>query len=191
MGTRYFSATEKEDSRIKWEKADSVTAGKLALAINKYSSGLVTAKVARILVFFPAVIWLILLVLYITLLAEHILQSGISSELVFYLVFGAAIVFLGILLLTRYIRFRPYLYPEKQPDIWIFRAKCSDAGTHGMGSDMSYHAYFQKGGGHIAIRITGYEYKLNPTGKEYLFFKFNDRTGNRWAAIPAEKLDEF
>ena len=53
-----------------------------------------------------------------------------------------------------------------------------------------YYANFQKGGGHICIRLAWYEYDANPTGKEYIFYKFNDRTGNRWTAIASDKLSE-
>ena len=90
---------------------------------------------------------------------------------------------------TRYRRFRPYLYPQRQPAIYIFRTKCAGVRTSGMRHD-SHYAVFQKNGSHICIPLQWFEYETNPTGKEYIFYKFNDCTGNRWAAIPIDKLDD-
>lgn len=190
VGTRYFKPIEEKNSRIKWEQADANTALKLSLAINKYSHGIVSAKVSRIVVFFPGVILLMLLGGFLYFLGNNYSQL-VAAEIVFYILYALAIVFFARHFLVSYIKFRPYLYPERQPCIWIFYAKCSDIRASGIGSDEHYYAHFQKGGGHISISITGWEYKMNPTGKEYIFYKFNDRTGNRWAAIPADKLSGF
>ena len=191
MGTRYFSPVEEKDSRIKWERADANTAPKLALAINKYAHGIVSAKVARIIVFLPGVILLVLLGGYLILLRNNYVRLVSDIEGVFYILFALLIVFFSIFLLVRYIKFRPYLYPERQPCIWMFRTKCYEVSTMGIGSDKRYCAHFQKGGGHISIRLTYSEYKMNPTGNEYIFYKFSNQTGTRWSAIPADKLDEF
>ncbi|MFV0400584.1 MAG: hypothetical protein ACK5LX_08195 [Oscillospiraceae bacterium] len=184
MGTRYFSAVEKKDSRIKWATADALTAQKLAAAINKTSHGLVTAKAARIVVFFPAVLLLSFLVGYI------ILVQGSPTPLAFSILFILAVLFFSAHFLIGYIKFRPYLYPERQPGIWIFRAKCSDIATRGAHNEYHY-AFFDKGGGHIQIKISRRVYDSNPVGKVYIFYKFNDRPGNRWAAIAAEELDKY
>lgn len=190
MGTRHFSRVEEADSRIKWEQADADVARKLAAAINKKSLGLASAKVARVVVFLPGIILLELWAGFTYLLISNFLRIVGTVEIIFYIIGGAALVFSSIFLLTRYIKFRPYLYPERQPDIWTFRAKCSGIRTSGQGSDKLYYADFQKGGVHICIRLQAFEYKANPTGKEYIFFKFNNRTGNRWTAIPADRLTE-
>lgn len=190
MGTRHFYPVEEKNSRIQWEKADPDTAQKLVSAINKNSHGIVSAKIARVVVFFPGVILLVLLAGYLNLIKNNYARLVFDIELFFYILYGALIVFFSVFMLRRYIKFRPYLYPEKQPDIWIFRAKCGDISRSGMRSDETYYANFQKGGGHICIRIQWFEYKANPTGKEYIFYKFNDHTGNRWAAIAADRLDE-
>ena len=189
MGTRHFYPTEQKHSRIKWEIADAETARSLAAAIQKYSYGLVNAKVARVVVFTPGVLLLVILVGFLSLLIRNYSRIVGSIEIYFYIFYLVAIVFFAVFLLVRYIKFRPYLYPERQPCIRIFRAKCASLSTRGMRRN-DYYANFQKGGGHICIRIEWHEYDANPTGKEYIFYKFNDRTGNRWTAIASDKLSE-
>lgn len=190
MGTRHFSPVEEKNSRIRWEVADADIAPRLAAAINKNSHGLINAKAARVIVFIPGLILLAITAGFVRLFVRNFERLFQGVEIYIYLFFALAIVFFGVFLLRRYIKFRPYLYPERQQTIWIFRAKCSDTHISGMTSDQSYYANFQKGGGHICIRLQWSEYQANPVGEEYIFFKFNDRTGNRWAAIAAKKLDE-
>lgn len=190
MGTRYFKPVEEANSNIKWEQADADTARKLATIINKNIHGLISAKVARIVMFILGAILLVLWIGFLHLLMNNFLRIVSSIEIIFYVIFGASIAFFSIFALTRYIKVKPYLYPDKQPCIWVFHAKCTGIRVSGPRSDKLYYADFQKGGGHICIRLQPFEYKANPTGKEYIFFKFNNRTGNRWAAIPAEQLEE-
>lgn len=97
----------------------------------------------------------------------------------------------AIFFIVQYTKFRPYLYPERQSAIWIFYAKCYEILTMGIGSDIKYYAHFQKGGDHISIRLTYSEYKNYPTGSEYIFYKFTDKTGTHWRTIPVCKLNEF
>ena len=185
MGTRRFSKVEEKNSRIKWAKADPITKQKLSVAINKYSHGLVSARVARVLVFIPSIVLLVLLIIFLSKVKNS------NTPLVVFIIFFVTLTFFTIFFLIESIKFRPYLYPERQHDIWIFRARCEGRSTFGQGSDEVYFATFQKGGGHISIRISGYEYDSNPIGTEYIFYKFNDRCGNQWAAIEETKLDKF
>ena len=119
VGTRHFYPVEEKNSRIKWEKADPDTAQKLVSAINKNSHGVVSVKIARVVVFFPGIILLVLLAGYLNLLKNNYARLVLDIELFFYILYGALMVFFSVFMLRRYIKFRPYLYPEKQPDIWI------------------------------------------------------------------------
>lgn len=143
VGTRYFSPVEEKDSRIQWEQADVKTARKLALAVNKYAHGIASSKVGRIIVFLPGVILFVILIGYLYLLKSNYARLVFDVEGVFYILFALSIVFFAIFLLGQYIRFRHYLYPERQPCIWIFYAKCYEVSTMGVGSDERYYAHFQ------------------------------------------------
>lgn len=192
MGTRHFYPVEQKDSRIKWELADAETSRKLILALGKNTYGLRGLGV-RLVIFFPVAILMALLVGFVYMLIQNFQRIAGTVESVFYALYAAAIAFFSVFLLIQYIKMRPYLYPERQPGIWIFRAKCSDINLimRGTSDTQRYYAYFQKGGGHISIPIQWSEHQANPRGKEYVFYKFNDRTGNRWAAIAAHELDSL
>ncbi len=183
MGRRMFTHTETEDSRIQWTKADAITARKLAHAIRN-NAGLTPRGFGRILLFLPVLAPIAILMIF-----WKIVQVNPPPLWLTVIVLSAGtLMFAGIL--TACIRYLPYVYPEKQSDIWIFRAVCSDIFASGPSSDALCFAAFQQGGGHIRIEITYREYKANPTGKEYIFYKFNERRNNRWAAIAADKLEK-
>lgn len=196
MGTRIFNRGEQPDSRIKWEVADSITTKKLCEAIRKKNYG----KIGRVIVYLPFVFLVTIFCMFLFVLVSNFIQlqnEGSQSEWIFVICF-ATVSLLGFLvffifLVRNYRKTIPYLYPEKQKNIWIFSATCSDVTPYYVSGDTEhYSAYFQKGGIFIAIRITGYECKNKiPVGKEYLFYKFNDNTGNQWAAISKETLDEI
>ena len=101
MGTRYFSPVEEKSSRIKWEQADVSTAEKLAVVIHKYSYGLVTARVARIVVFLPGVFLLALLVGFLYLFKNNYSRIVNSVEIVFYMFYLLSIVFFAEKVLPR------------------------------------------------------------------------------------------
>ncbi|MFV0393076.1 MAG: hypothetical protein ACK5LC_01565 [Coprobacillaceae bacterium] len=75
MGTRYFNKVEGKNSRIKWEQADLITKQKLVKAINKYSHGIAQAKVARVLIFVPAVILFVLFIGFLYIINKNVVQS--------------------------------------------------------------------------------------------------------------------
>ena len=189
VGTRHFYPVEKKDSRIKWERADVDTAKKLASAIHKNSYGTAMIMVARIVVLFPFAILLTILVMFLGLLKINYARIVNDTEIVVYIFYAACILFFLVFLVIRYMKMRPYLYPARQKRMWIFRTKCASTSVSGMRRN-DYYANFQRGGDHICIQIQWPEYQANPKGKEYIFYKFNDRVGNRWAAIAADRLDE-
>ena len=202
MGTRYFSSVEKKDSRIKWEKADSATAEKLRVAArNKVSS------VERITVFLPVFTPMVVLVVFFFMTKEMILSILSSNpDIPVGIIVSVFVLVFSVVILIDCIKKLPYLYPEKQQNIWVFRAKCSDVATFNMirhfdrGENgftaefdryLQNHACFQKGGVHIAIPLSSDENESNLIGKEYIFYKFNEGCGNRWQAVQADKLDEI
>lgn len=140
---------------------------------------------------FPVAILMVLLVGFLILFIQNFSRIVGTIEIYFYAFYALAIVFFFVFLFVRYVKMRPYLYPEKQPGIWIFYAKCSDINVimRNTSTTQRYYAYFQKGGIHISIPIQWFEHEANPRGKKYIFYKFNDCTGNRWAAMAADKLD--
>jgi|GEM_PF-1659267 len=192
MGTRYFSRVEAKDSRIKWEKADAATCDKLLAVIRNDVSGF-----ARCTVFAPIFVPIGLLALFLFAAVR------VTPPLVFSVSYVCGGVAFFLLLLVNRIRELPYLYPEKQRNIWIFRAKCADitafSRARQYSSDGSFtesfdrflqnHACFQKGGMHIAIPLPEGECGSDLVGKEYVFYKFNERRGNRWVAVPAVLID--
>jgi len=218
MRMRHFGEVEEKNSRIKWEKADPVTKQKLSAAINKYSFDSVPIKVVRVLVFTPGLFILVPLIIFLSQIKNS------DTPLVVSIIVYASLAFFAIVFLNIYIKFRPYLYPERQPDIWIFQAKCDGREAWGRndgpaeremyerqpdiwifqakcdgryacvgrnGEDFErevYFANFQKAGGRMRIKISEHEYESNPIGEKYIFYKFNDRCGNRWAAIEKTKL---
>ena len=178
---------EPESSRIEWEKADPITAKKLAGALKKNSA---PAWLVNLLLSFPTAFLLYFLV-------ACVIMASKSSfpEIIALCILGIfpACLFLGILA-YKYLEMRPYLYPEKQAELWIFRTKCSRvaiSGSRHSSRTQDYFAYFNSKAGKISIRIPYKEYNLNPVGKEYIFFKFKNQTGKRWTNIAAEKLDEI
>ena len=187
MRMRHFGEVEEKNSRIKWEKADPVTKQKLSAAINKYSFDSVPIKVVRVLVFTPGLFILVPLIIFLSQIKNS------DTPLVVSIIVYASLAFFAIVFLNIYIKFRPYLYPERQPDIWIFQAKCDGryacVGRNGEDFEREvYFANFQKAGGRMRIKISEHEYESNPIGEKYIFYKFNDRCGNRWAAIEKTKL---
>ena len=187
MRMRHLGEVEEKNSRIKWEKADPVTKQKLSAAINKYSFDSVPIKVVRVLVFTPSLFILVPLIIFLSQIKNS------DTPLVVSIIVYASLAFFAIVFLNIYIKFRPYLYPERQPDIWIFQAKCDGryacVGRNGEDFEREvYFANFQKAGGRMRIKISEHEYESNPIGKKYIFYKFNDRCGNRWAAIEKTKL---
>lgn len=193
MGTRNFSQVEEQDSRIKWKKADPATAQKLAAAIPAYNGREALVKTpAKLVVYLSTAILLVLLAVVL------ITAKDSDRPLVILIPGVASILFVAVFLLARYRKAKSYLSPEKQAGIWIFRAKCSDMPDFGaFDRDRRYYPiHFQKGGAHICIYITAWEYKQYKAGKmafigkEFVFYKFNDKTGNPWKAVPAELLQE-
>lgn len=196
MGTRIFNGSELPDSRIKWEVADPITTKKLCEAIRKKNYG----KVGRVIVYLPFVVLVTIFCMFLFVLVLNFIRlqnEGSKSEWLFVICFATVSLLFFLLLFVFLVRNHrkeiPYLYPEKQKNIWVFSATCSDVTPyHLSGNKEHYSAYFQKGGIFIAVRITGYECKnKTPVGKEYLFYKFNSNTGNQWTAISKETLDEI
>ena len=181
MGTRHFSSVEERGSRIKWIKADPDMARKLAAAI-KNDAGPIPMFIGRINVFAPLVILIGLLTAFFYMTKET------PAPLFFSIPFVSAGCVFFVLFLWRGIKLLPYFYPEKQADIWIFRAKCGEVYSSGIGSDERYYATFQKGGGHISLDL-GWCNEPELVGKEFIFYKFNDKCGNRWTAIRADAVE--
>ena len=188
MGTRYFSRVEEKGSRIKWEKADPVICEKLRTAIRHDVSGF-----ERSTVFIPVVIPIGLVAIFLFAAVKMDPPIWFSVPYI-----SAGVLFFLFLLMNR-MKALPYLYPEKQQSIWIFRAKCSNVTAFHMSRNsfdgsfseeidrfLQNHACFQRGGVHISIPLRDRE--SSPVGKEYIFYKFNVRCGNRWAAVRADKL---
>lgn len=152
---------EKKGSPVRWERADPLTAEKIAAAIKSGPA----ARMMEILWFFAAAFLLFVM-------AGCVMEAGRVS-------FSEALVlcFLGVLLpglilclsLYRYIRERPFLHPGRQAEIWIFRTKCcgrSLSGGRYTSSPLGYYARFNSKGGPIQIRISRREYEADPTGKK-------------------------
>lgn len=178
MGTRHFYATERKDSRIKWDKADPDMAQRLLDAINRQLKPTVVVRFFAIIPFSGVAMFLAYY--FLILLKEN---PPLLFSFVYLAICGAFLVFLFLAFI------KPFLFPIKRRDIWTFHAKCTDVSFYNPSRD-HYFAYFQKGGGHISLKITADECKKRlPVGKEYIFYKFNNRTGNRWCAIPADTLD--
>lgn len=179
---------EPKNSTINWSKADPITKKRLTDVLVKKN------KVARIVgnLFFFLVIGAILFVI------GYCIDLAIKNQdiIVFYLIiilFGC--ILLGVCIYG-YIKGRPYMYPEKQSEIWIFRTKCSRIGESSRytlrdETNHGYFAFFNSKAGQICMLIPYAEYISNPVSKEYIFYKFNNRTGNRWTNIAAEKVDEI
>lgn len=178
MGTRYFHSREPKDSRIKWEKVPKEQSSAILKKINDDS------KLSPIAVIFMmgSIGFIIMLSVFIFTLEPNDRPPIWFSA--FFLLF--CLFFLSILIIPIV---QPYLFPIKNKDLWVFYAKCSDVSLYSAGSDRSHYcAYFQQGGIHIALKITGYECREKiPVGKKYMFYKFNDRTKNPFRAIPVEE----
>ena len=173
---------EPKTSRIQWEKADPALRQQVVTFLH-HSSGILPLRIARIIILLPGCVPFLLaaLCLYIANTSREPIPPWIVG---IYLTCCAA-GFLG--LLYKYLRHVPYMYPEKQPDVWFFRAKCHARHiTSRHGSDHYgdyYFADFHKAGIPIHVETTHQNYQDNPAGKTFVFFKFNDRTGNPWSAF--------
>ena len=160
MGVRHFKPREEKDSRIKWEKADALTAKKLAIALKKEQNPIGLFIFAAMGLFGFCFLWV--------LIGALVLMFMRGEGHVFYaFILGYAIFLVGFMIF-RGAEYRPYLNPAKQKDVWIFYATCQDAPNYGMRrpSDM---ATFNKGGRHIAITIPHDEFLQKPAGKTYVF----------------------
>lgn len=185
---RIFKDGKEENNNIEWEKADDITTAKLTIAIKKYN-GFPPATIANTMFLIPTVFLLCVLVAT----AVEALKIPVSESFPLYII-G---VFLPGLILSalfiNYVKIKPYLYPEKQSTIWIYRTKCFRRETSDRRYTVSpsgYFALFNSKGGQIHIAISQNEYDSNPVGKQYIFYKFNDRIGNPWKVIAADKLDK-
>ena len=181
MGTRHFSSVEGKDSRIKWEKADPDMAKKITAAI-KNDVGRIKLGIGSAAVFVPVVILVGLMTAFFFMTRET------PAPLFFSVPFVSGGCALFVIALWRCIKLLPYFYPEKQTDVWAFQAKCGEVCSSGIGSDERYYATFQKGGGHISLDL-GWCNEPELVGKEFIFYKFNERCGNRWAAVRAELVE--
>lgn len=186
MGTRRFYSIEEENSRIKWEKADKATAKKLRSAIK--NPQIYKLKSTRGIG--PSIIFLIfpilLLLFYLFLIAE-------SQPFYMHIVVVCAVSFFFFTyLITRYLKTPPRpRFNLENYDIWIKRAKCTDIFTSGIGSDEQYFAAFNIGRVHVSLRLYRFQYKANPVGEEYIFFKFNNKHGNPWQAVSTNDIENF
>lgn len=185
MGTRRFTSIEEKDSRVKWEKADVLTAEKLKAAIKSrqiYTLRSVRGSgVSSIFLVFPV----LLLLFYFFVIAET--QPFYVHIIV---VSALSIFFFGYLI--RFIKHPPRpSFNFKNRDIWIKRAKCNDLFISGTGSDKKYLAAFQMGTVHVCLRMRLFQYQVNPVGEEYIFFKFNKQYGNTWEAVSAVDVEKF
>jgi hypothetical protein len=181
MGTRHFTHVEPKDSRIKWTKADPDMVRKIAAAMER-NAGIVPLSTGRKIII--PILFLPLTMLYFF----HMVTKNTEAPLWFSVPYIAAAILFFALFIGRYVKNIPYMYPEKRSDIWIFQAKCQEISTD-YDRD-HFFASFNKGGGFIQIRISHQEYDLNPVGKTYIFYKFNDKFGNPWNAILEEKMEK-
>lgn len=175
---------EKKGSPVKWDKADPSTAKKIAAAIKSKSA----TRFCEILLF-TSTVFLLYVVVGCVIEASKV---SFPESLVLYLLGVFLPCLILCLLKYKYSKERPYLYPERQAVIWIYRTTCCGrklSGGRYTSHSLGYYAYFNSKGGQIHIPISQEVYDSNPVGKKYIFYKFNNRTGNRWAAIPEEKLD--
>lgn len=179
MATRHFSRREEKDSRIKWEKVDSTMVPILLSAINQKSKPSIIGMVFAIIPFSFVAMFI---AFYFLILKKE------NPSLLFSLFY--LIVCVILLIIFSLVFIKPFLFPIKKQDIWIFHAKCTDV-TFYRPNNNHYFAFFQQGGDHISIRITAHECKNKlPVGKEYIFYKFNNKRGNLWKAITAEMVND-
>jgi len=171
---------EPKTSRIQWEKADPAL-WQQAVTHLYQNSGIFPLRIARIVILLPMCVPFLLaaLCLYVANTSDAPVPPWVLALYLSCCLAG----FIG--LLYAHLRRLPYMYPEKYPDVWFFRTKCHARRTSGA-HDNYYFADFHKAGCSIHIEITHQNYKDNPVGKTFVFFKFNDRTGNLWAAFQDE-----
>lgn len=176
---------EPAHSQIEWGRPDLTT--EKALISKLYNKN----KKSRVLVNIVMVLITIFLVFTIVYCLFQV-SKDIGS--IFFYMFGIvpASIILGALW-YQYMKGRPYMYPEKQTEIFIFRSKCFQIGTSSRTTTSSktnrgYYAFFNSKAGKISMLIPYKEYVSNPVGKEYIFYKFNNKTGNKWMNIVSDDL---
>ena len=173
--------SEPKDSRIVWEKADPGTAERLRAAIRRSSA--FGHPLGRILT-------LPLLLFPLFFLAFYFLGLKDEAPLAFSVVFiTVPLIFIGVFIYG-YLEQVPSLHQRQHPEIWTFGAKCVTIRNYAPSHRDECIAEFHKGGKKIYLRLYGDEYKFEPVGKEYIFYKFNEQRGNRWRAVRAELLEQ-
>jgi len=171
---------EGKNSRIEWEKADTVFAEKLRAAIRRDSAfGTLFGRiVVGAMVLFP-------LLFVVFFLVELRKSAPFYFAIPFLSVPG---FFIGIFLFGALMQV-PFLHRKVYPNIWIFHSKCVQYTRTNSPRGVDTAA-FHKSGQKIYVALHGEGYKFDPVGKDYIFYKFNDRRGNRWQVVQAAKVGE-
>ena len=177
---KQYGRAEKDDSQIKWEKADPTTAEKLRAVSRRQSMhGGVWGWV--IISLFGIISVRLFLFLFFELKAPLYFAVPVMT---------VSLIFIGIFLFSVLMQ-NPGLHRKMYPNVWIFHSKCGSIinyipSQRSIGTGMGV---FHKGGQKIYLDVSGDGYKSDPVGKDYIFYKFNERRGNAWQAVQADKLD--
>jgi len=174
---------EPKDSRIEWEKLDSDTTRRLLAAIRKDNA--LGTPIGRIIVtaifFFP-------ISMLVFLIREF---SSTNTPFLLTIPFLAPLIIIITIFIIGYLQQIPWIHEKIHPNIWVFHSKCNTIRNYNPSHHNNCIAEFHKRGKKIYLHLLGDEYKSDPVGKDYIFYKFNNRTGNYWKAIQARKLDDI
>lgn len=176
-----YTSKEEKDSNIEWEKLNSQMVPKLLMVINKK---LKPEPVEIVFGFFILFFVLNFIAFYIMLIITEKPPVYFS-----FLFLGICFSFIVILFLAFV---KPFIFPIKKSDIWIFRSKCTSVSIYHSGTNSRPYAYFNIGKEkNIMIKIKRIEsIKKEPVGKEYIFYKFNDRKKSPWRAVSLKEFNQ-
>jgi len=166
---------EGKDSRIVWEKADADMREKILAAIRESTA--LSHGVGRLIFAGAFMFPLSMLIFFVVELSK---DTPVSFAVIFV---GGLLVILG-LMVWGILEQIPTFQRKVHPEIWYFYSKCVIVRKS---QNRDQIGEFHKGGRKIYLRLWHDQRAESPVGKDYIFYKVNDRRGNRWQAVPAEK----
>ena len=166
---------EGKGSRIVWEKADAAMTESILAAIRESTA--LSNALGR---FIFAGVFMFPLSMLIFFFVELSKDAPIGFAVIFV---GGLLLILG-LMVWGILEQIPAFQRKVHPEIWYFYSKCVIVRKN---QNRDQIGEFHKGGGKIYLRLWHDQRAESPVGKDYIFYKFNDRRGNRWRVVPAEK----
>lgn len=174
-----FSMVEEENSPIQWKKADESLSNAVVSAINYH-----LPLPIRVLLFI--VMPLLVVMGILAFFTAAIINVGLHPIL-------GLLILLAVLGIALKIFINPFYISsifKKKFDIWVCYSPCIETMKIGPPDKTRYYAVFKIDAENVLIKITYREFHNQPVGKEYIFYKMNENTGNPWKAVQVDKLTD-